>query len=727
MNTAFNPLNHMAGGAPVASPPSFVPSITSLSGMMDAMLQKRMAIANMERQQQLADQQAQANANKDTYYRGRLAAQDRRDSTAAKAARVRSNIEQQNLFRKSPGAGTFTYTDPDTGEVHAVQPMLEGAEPPVAQEPQLNVPPLIGAGPMRLREPFAGSPPAEQAPPTPPQGGVFTMMGKPVVPPAFTAMSMGPGGQPQPDRMFVDEVSDGEARVIPETQGEPGDVQTLPQMALPEGAREGQRFQAADVNLRGGYGNPHAAPPQRSVFVDEMDDGTARVLTGDQEMDLRQLPAEALPEGAREGQRFSEADVNLRGGKGNPFAEPLPPNQTPPVQRQEMPETLDLAGPRADSVQVPPPVVRGDVHQQAPGRRWVAKLPNGERWMVDVDQMEREKAAESRALAENMTRAIDDPNTPPEAKKELIVRRALIVSGLPAKAGSEMYQQTGKLASIDAQGQNAIDLEGERQGGRVELEVQKQKGRIDLKRTPKAGGGGAKGSNVSGTGDNPWARLNYKERNPTGMRLAREQRDWATQHGWTKLLSTNPGRLEWALANIKSSDGAAQVEAMQNLFGAARGGTPVKNETDEFYKGTRSLKNMLDSAGAAINMPQLGTKLANGQMPSFSKENYSALPPDRRQSIEHAINSTAIALIGWGQRDLATLKTKWNSEPVEYRYKATDLINELGAHLGMDPKQWWTDVPLRSEGAGPGAQGKGGGMTLEQGIQALLKAKQGGK
>jgi hypothetical protein len=104
------------------------------------------------------------------------------------------------------------------------------------------------------------------------------------------------------------------------------------------------------------------------------------------------------------------------------------------------------------------------------------------------------------------------------------------------------------------------------------------------------------------------------------------------------------------------------------------------------------------------------------------------MPEEQRSAIERAIKSTSAALLKYGKTTLGSLKTLWDNEPVANRYKATSFMNELGSHVGLQPQQWWGDVPLNGGGQASAAPSAAqpqqmGKMSLDDALQKLLQAK----
>jgi hypothetical protein len=481
-----------------------------------------------------------------------------------------------------------------------------------------------------------------------------------------------------------------------------------------------------------------AAPTDNSIFLDRNDEGTATALSGPDGQTQQQLPIEAFPPGAQEGQTFDPADVNLRGGKGNPFAEPIStsPGASAP------PDLGNNSLPNSGSVFIPPRDIRGTSMTMQPaqgGGRWEARLPDGQVITVDPNEARAARRDEVAQQLRDIDTALADPSTAinPQVIGYLTVKKRSLLADLSPAEIKQVYGQAGAMEKQGAQIASNEGMQANRLASQEKVAAENNATRRATSKYGHGGGSNAKmkaaaAADPSEDAASPWAQLDSKERTREGNRLNRELRDWTNMHGWTKLLSTNPGRLDWAKDNIAMTGpgaGAAQAEAMMNLFGVARGGVPVKNETQEFYKATTSLTTHLDDLGKHIGLPQLGTRWKNGTLTGEEAQKYeeavSAMPEDQRFAIARAIQSTSDALMKYGRKELQSLKTLWDEEPLPNRYKATAFINEMGAHLDLPPTQWWGDVRLRGKSSSnaPGAApGKAGGSTLDSKLDALNKA-----
>lgn len=604
-----------------AEPTSFLPQMASVSAVIENIANRRMQLAKQE--------QAEAHAReKDAYYRSKLEAGERKQEASERFQRAKLGQEEMKRASgligsgKHPGVGLV---QDEQGNPYYVTwrwvggkkkaelvPATPEAAPPAAESsaPQLKMPEMApnqapqGLTPQLRRPTFAGGP----LPPTAVQGSFHRL-------------------QPQqPDEMFLDEVAGEDARAIPETAGEPGKTIDLPTQAFPEGAREGQRFNAADVNMRGGYGNPFAEPlpplnlrrPDQ-MFADEISDGTARVIpeTMGEPGRTMELPQQALPEGAREGQRFAAGDVNLKGGYGNPFAEPVPPQPAPQVERQPMPEAPMQLGGEAEVTSVPPTSVQGARYEQPqmPQQddeegRWEADLPGGQKLAIRPGEARAASQADKEALASQLVAMANDPATDPAEKARIArVLPYLVVSGMDPKVGAQLIGQSGaeNLEGVKQTGRES--LEGIKAENAVGLEGVKHKNRVELKKTRKGGGSGVGGSGLGGAKieaamNIPIPVTKYGSR--PDMLLARVDQEWRYMAIDIKMSDQLKGlrRIVQAEHNIEvRGDGSDLVnaEAFFNFAGATRGGVPVENESKVMWEQRKTwamkIKGYLARAG----------------------------------------------------------------------------------------------------------------------------------
>lgn len=643
-------------GGDVEGPPSFLPQMQSMSDVIESIANKRMQIAQQER--------AEAHAQeKDAYYRGKVEAGERRQESDDRFKRAK--MSQEELKRATgligrklhPGVGTI---QDDQGNPYTVEwrwvggkmkqvavPAEEAApeQPAPDAAPQLTMPEMApkpapqGLTPPLRKPTFAGGP----------------------IPPTVARGSFNRLPPQQPDQMFLDEVDGEDARGIPETAGEPGKTVDLPMQAFPEGAREGQRFNAADVNMRGGYGNPFSGPlpsvnlrnPDQ-MFADEVSDGEARVIpeTGGEPGKTMDLPQQALPEGAREGQRFNAADVNLKGGYGNPYAEPVPPQPAPPVERRPMPQgPLQLGqGPQAEVTAVPPTSTQGARYEQPPQQggdedgRWEATLPGGRVVAIRPGEAQAAAQAEREAFAQQVMASED---ISPEQKRLVLSR--LVVSGMDPKMGSQVAGQMG-----------AQELEGQRQGGREklegikagnakELEGLKQQGRIDLKKMVKGGKASLGGAKLPTGGGGEWISIPTNSKgipqpNQLLKQVTTDWRSWAMDND-IRTRFRGLRRLALAQNNISaggSHSGVLNIEAAFNYLGFVRGGVPVQNETKEMLDHRRTWGDRLHGLLARAEIAVPLQKFLKGESLTEQERNaaMNVMSPDEKKRIYEGIEES---------------------------------------------------------------------------------------
>jgi hypothetical protein len=688
-----NPVVSPHLGDAIVAPPTFGPEIASLGNLIDSLTQRRMQIEVQRRQdEQLALQQKREEA-KETYYRGKQ-----------ELAEKKQDSDRQYQIAQGNAAAMKTLTG-SLRPGQAPQPVLmRGPD----GSPTWVTPKYV---PRRSQAQPAATVPQAMPETQQQQGGIPTMMGKPLMAPPTLHAALDARGEaeaPQQDTVLLDEPEGDTAQAVIEGHGDPRTVQ-LPRRAFPEGATEGERFNQEDVNLMGGFGNPFA----RDVLLDEPEGDTARstIETGAGQKDT-EIPMSSFPHGAREGDRFPAEDVHEQPSQGGIPTMMGKPLMAPPL----------VSGPAG-------PAQASAPEAEDMGGYWLVTMPDGREMRISEDDTMSARRDLVKVKISEITAAMESPDAQanPQLALMLARERAMLVGGLDPSDRRAMQQA---MATGERQDKQIASNERIAQG-RNETSV-----KVSSMRKKRGGSAAsaAASSDPTSSDNNPWASLSYKERNPTEQRLLREVRDWSTQQGWSKLMASNPGRLEWAAKNISldgPNSGAAHAEAMMNLFGIARGGVPVENETKEFRKGTTNINNHLANIGKNIGIPELASLFESGegltpdQMRTFER-GWSGMPPRERAAISEAIRSTTDSLVSYGRRKVMDLKQQFDSEPLAYRYKMTSLLNSLGSHVGMEPRQWWSDVPLAGKGKSVDAGGApkaatGGGLAdkLQQ-LQQLL-------
>lgn len=596
-------------------PPSFLPQMTAMGQMLERYAKNRMQLVEIQRRQEAEDRQQKTADAKDAYFKGRLEQGDKKLASQEKQARIKANIDEQNRFRRDPSAGTFTWVDPKTGDVYPINPEFRGgapAEPPSDQELE-------------------------------------------------ALMSRATSPQPQ---------------------------------------------------------GPQADSPN-TIFLDENDQGSARALSGPDDSQHQQLPIEAFPPGATEGQRFNAEDVNLTGGKGNPFAEPVP---MPPLQSG--------AGPQSSSMFVPGQNIQGSVKSTQPqGRRWVAPLPTGEEWVVDHDAQMQAKRADAMDRAELIKQQLQEPWAQnPQMQNQLNMQLAPLMALLGPDIGKTAAAQTFQAGQQDQR----LGAQDARQEAQLASNEKIQAAHDATRRaTSKYGrGGGGKGIVAQSSGNgSAFSRLKPMEQarieNSVNSGIGLLDREM----NWTKLEGVGFDRLNLALQNIRAKGelgGAQQMEAMMNFFGYIRGGVPAKNETDEFKSVTSNLGTLLDRLGQKVDVNGLWTHFTGSQQDREAIAKIAQLPAGQRAGLEQAIIESQKAIQGMALKNIKAQAERYKSAGTPFHERMQDSINSKLRFIGEQPRQWYQDSPLipdfeaQPQGGAQGGQGK---MSDQQLLEALKGMK----
>jgi hypothetical protein len=850
----------MAFRSPYGSPgiqidtdvPSFVPQIADLGAMMDHYTQRRMQLAQMQEKER-------SDREKDLYYRGRNAAADKRNATLDLAARTKHNADTLKQVRSAPGAGPVMMFDksgqpamyspefdPGNGDEPAILPdqqpgsqsmddVLAGfgrapgtmpTVPPPAPEPQATV---TSVPPSRTRGDFYDlSNPARDdlaergrnmsrqqredldvanralergeagAGPTSHNKEWADFYGRNASSRDFDAMQKDyeaqkaaqRGREPQAEvlavqptiaegdfhdlrraapggTMFYDENNDGDVQSLTGPNDE--QVVNLPQDAYPTGAREGDRFDRNDVGEGGRKGNPFAEPTvpratNDTVFYDEPEEDYVQALMGPNDEQVTQLPQDAFPPGAREGQRFDRNDVGEGGRKGNPFAEPLPmgpqanafvdqidedearvlqgddprlhdvpTDRLPPGAREGQTyrgEDVGLGAgrmnPQAQPVQaspggsvgvtrVPPTVAEGDFHRlpeqgqnSVRGPRWIYKAPGQEPIVVDISQMRAAKEAEAQDRIGRMQQQYENELNPANRMwlaQKIAEERMMLGEG----AGREMRQNYSRVENReDTQEFQAGESQKNRDARSVDTDKRlatQEKVAAMRKRKGKGGGTAAQSSGPGSAFSRlkPMEQARVESSVNTGIGMLDRQMNW------NQLEGKGFDRLDLALENIRSKGklgGAAQMEAMMNFFGYIRGGVPAKNETDEFKQVTGTLWTWLEKMG--MKLGGSGWEPSDGDRTAFANS-LGQLPEAQRAGLEQAIRQSQGVLHKVAIKNVGSQIEAYKSAGPAFHERAQDKINAKLRFIGMPARQWFSDSPLipdfdaDASGSGPPA------------------------
>jgi hypothetical protein len=754
------------------APPSFVPQINNLGQMIDTFTQRRLKMAKDEADAQSAqaevDRKIAWDKEKEAYGRRKQDIAEKKVDQESLYRQMKANQGEHNRASNDVGAGKDPGTSiffengnpisarwkfqrgPVTVQPDRSPPQPVAPSPAAPAAAPAQAPALPGAASITgtmmgrpLSAPTASPAPQPQAEPQLPGAAAIVnrsaRMPEPVASAspdgqvtapsdqeleALMAASHGQGAPAErssDNSVFLDETDDGTANVLMGPNGE--QRRQLPLDALPPGAREGQRFAPDDVNLSGGKGNPFAgpigeapaAPAGRKVFVDETDEGNANVLMGPGEAQRRQLPLDALPPGAREGQRFDENDVSLNGGKGNPFAGP----------------DGTVSQPQSSSTFVPGAQIRGmsaqaqpQIEQTASGK-WVAVTEDG-RVIAEIDpsQARAARQAENAQSLRETELALAMPGLSSAEVAYLSQKKHGIMAGMSPKELSQVYAQAGRETLQGNQIASTEKVAGEGIASREKLAAEANATRRATSKYGRGGAGAGRAAVVQSSGEGSafsrlkpmeQARVENSVNNGIGM-LDREM-------NWTKLEGVGFDRLNLALQNIRAKGdlgGAQQMEAMMNFFGYIRGGVPAKNETDEFKHTTSTLGTMLDRLGQKVGLGDLWTNFTGSQADKEAIAKIAQLPAGQRAGLEQAIIESQKAIQGMATKNIQAQAEAYKSAGQPFHERMQDKINSKLRFIGEKPRQWFRDSPLIPDFNAEGSPGSAGQGEKKPSLRELL-------
>ena len=590
----FSPYGIPSLQGATVEPPSFEPQIASLGQMIDTFTKRRIQMAQEEERNQAAqdevDRKMAWDQEKEAYGRRKQDIAEKKVDQDAQYKRMVANQQEHKRAHVEIGAGrdpgTSIFFDETTGAPVKAQWRYQGGQPVPAPPPTPEAPP----------EPQAAPPPQpEQSPQGQP---VPTMMGKPVMPPT---VGQGPGRLPAP---VASASPDGQVQA-------PNDQELEALMAKAQQPQEPQ---------------PQAPPPQQNpntVFLDENDEGTTRALTQN-DTQHQELPIEAFPPGAHEGQRFNAEDVNLTGGKGNPFAEPVPMPAQGGAQLSN--ERLENS-PTSTSTFVPGRNIQGmsaqmpqpKVEQTASGK-WVAVSEDG-RIMGEVDPAQARSAhldevkQQVAAIDEQLTSGADPRLVPHLAG----MKAALLAQLSPADRHQMLSQvsnegmQDQRLAATSANLDKTL-------ASKEKIAAETLDNRITIVKMKHKGGGATLGGIKIPQGDDgafisiPTNNKGIPQPNNLLKEVTTDWRSWASDQGIQKQL-LGLRRLALAENNIDANgpnSGVLNMEAAFNYLGFLRGGVPVQNETNEMIDHRRTWADKLHGLFARAGIGELIAKVEKG-------------------------------------------------------------------------------------------------------------------
>jgi hypothetical protein len=695
----FSPYGIPSFQGAVVEPPSFEPQIASLGQMIDTFTQRRIKMAQEEERNQAAqdevDRKLAWDKEKEAYGRRKQDIAEKKVDSEAQYKRMVANQSEYKRAHTAIGSGqdpgTSIMFDETTGEPVKAQWKFQGAQPqapvqPPVQAPAPATPPPPTETPQLSNEPSPNLP-APQEPVHPPP----TLMGRPLAAPT---VGQGPGRLPPP---VVSAAPNGQTQIDPQ-------LEALMAQAHGQEPQEPQ---------------PQVSP--NTIFLDENDEGTTRALSGPDDMSHRELPIEAYPPGAKEGDRFNAEDVNLTGGKGNPFAGPVEP-------------------PQASVLSVPPRQIQGMSAQMPQGQTQVEKTAGG-KWVavtedgrilgeIDPGQARAARAAENAQDLRDIDVALADPSTahnPQLASYFAIKKQALLASMSPAEI-KQVYSQAGKaelqgnqIASNEGMQADRIGAQKDMNSERLDAQKEIAAGHDATKRATSKyghGGGAGKAPTMSSGQGSAFSRLKPMEQARVENAVSSGINAIDRSMNWTNLEGKGFDRLDLALKNIRDKGdlgGAPQMEAMMNFFGYIRGGVPAKNETDEFKSQTRTLGTMLDSLGQKVGVKDLWTNFTGSDADKEAIAKIAHLPEGQRAGLEHAIVQSKEALQGMAVKNIQAEMENYKSAGQAFHERVQDRINGKMRFIGAQPRQWFADSPLIPDfnATTPGGGEPSGGSIMD--------------
>jgi hypothetical protein len=583
---------------------------------MDTIAQRRMQIAKMEQDAAAADEKEKYNrqveSRKEAYGNRKQDVIEKRDNANELFKQEEHNAKQRKYVRDQVGSGrnpgTVTYWK--DGQPVTAQYTFEGGHPIERPAPSQD---------MVLPAPAAAEPPAQPVPE--PQGQpVPTMMGKPLM---QSTLGQGPGQLPVQPQAPAPQPSP-----PPEQAQAPAQGQSAPPQNQPDPQLEALMSRASQ---------PQQPPPQaardNTIFLDENDEGATRALLPPGDTGRADLPMRAYPEGAKEGDRFAAEDVNLKGGYGNPFAEPVPPAEMPQPNRDAggTNNLLGVQSPTSTSTFVPGRDIQGasaTMPQQSGGGRWVARDKSGAEF-DSVDMGEARKAKDDEDARQ--LQAINDALASPEAKVDPRLSQALITDKV-SLLGRMSPDARKTLFAMQKQGQQIESNEGmldkrlaaqrdiKEMGGQqaTDLEKLKQEGKLAIQRSKHKGGSGLFGGQkiVADGGEYiPIPQTRFGSR--PDMLMGRVDNEWAKYSADEKLNTSlfTVRRLQLAKNNIEANgpnSGVLNMEAAFNFLGAVRGGVPVENETKKMLDNLRTWGDELHGRLANAGLGEAYERVVKG-------------------------------------------------------------------------------------------------------------------
>lgn len=741
---------------PGAMPGSLAPQIADLGTMIDNFAQRRIVLAKMAEQER-------ANREKDLYYRGRVAAQEARNRQIAENEQTRMDAAAMKEARLAPGAGPIVLHR--GGKARMFNPRFDpGAQAQAELVPQDvdtalqgfgripgMAPPAPPTQPDELTDlmneaslPQDGEPiMAEEPPAREPEARVIA------VPTQRTRGALYDARNPARDdleersrRMYPRQQQDLDVANQALERGESGmqptphnkewadfygrnasaDYETIQReyeaKKAAERADAGPRAEVTSIPttiVQGAVYRPQH--DDDTMFYDENNDGLVQALIGNDEQTI-ELPEDAFPPGASEGQRFAREDVGEGGRKGNPFAEPVPGIDVPEVERAEIPPTGLQLG-EAKVTKVPPTVVKGERHdlRQSTGPRWLYEAEGEEPFVIDEGQRQAAKRAESEQRVAQLERAVQGTIPGSREQIELAKELAIARAGLPERAA-------GRVSEHVFRGEQAETQLGSREKLAAEANASREK--IAAMRKRVTGGGRGTGTGGAGTSDPYYIAIpKTRQGQRADMLLGRVNQEWGRYASEQKLNDQFKGmrRLVQADHNISArgkDSGTVNAEAFLNAAGAFRGGVPVENETKVMLDQRRTWQDRIHGFLARAGLGEAWARLMKGgELTAEEAEKaVSIMSPEERQRVGRAIKESRNVMEGQIKESIEPFVGLYDSYTGPggdlLRRHSYNVVNTRLRSLGLSP--------LVQPGAEPSTGGQGvapaktGGVSLREAL-----------
>jgi len=525
---------------------------------------------------------------------------------------------------------------------------------------------------------------------------------------AIQAQEQKYGGVPT---VMLDEPEEDSAQAVIEGQGEPQTVQ-LPRRAFPQGATEGERFPATDVNMTGGYGNPFA----RDVMLDEPEGDTANAVieTGAGTKDV-QLPMSSFPPGAQEGQRFPAEQLGQPTQGGAAGAVPTmggKPIAAPMVAAAEMGGGAAPAAAQAKR-----------------GPYWLMESPDGQEVRIYMEDLRAAKRAENAQKVQELSTTIEQLSHSPDPKDAQVAlmlarERAMLMSGMDPSTRSAMLAAMNKsdLTSQTEAGKTQRQATGIASKEKIAEERNQTALTIAQMRKKRAASGGTL---VMGKAGEPGSAFEaFANRDPLKAERVANYIDTQMsrtlqQTNFTKLIGIGENRLDLAMRQVSQTGpfaATSQVEAMMNFFGYIRGGVPAKNETQEWEKLTGTFSVWADKLGQTLQIGPIGTEYLNGDLTEgqikqlLANKTGGNLSPQLVAGLKQAIGESQRALHQYSQKACDTLAAQFANRSKMEKELVQGKLDGIATYSHL-PKKDYFGLHQQSEEASSGAPAQGRSLS----------------